>query len=523
MAKGIAKSKAKGSRTKPANASRSKRARMKPSPARAKVATRGAQAVLSARLNPQVTLQAELGGALAARFNDYAIELGRFSVLAIERAQGLRQGLLLSSFASGSAPDREISLLVERLAQFGLLEFPFGNGDTDLLVIEPQTADYWPRLAKLRSTDKIVLSRFVYMRRRGDDLVIESARSRALFRVLAPAVAAALAVLSVPQSVRKLQELAGFPGDDLLGLLLDGQILFKADRTREEGRRGEGDDDLVLWDFHDLLLHTRSTEGRHANPLGGIYPHLDHIPPLPAVRPSWKGEKVDLNQFPATQAEQVTPFAELLQARHSVRDYDDARPVTAAELATLLDRAARIRTTWENDNFGEGGPVVTYTSRPYPSGGSAYELELYLAIGKCDGVTSGFYHYDASAHALVRLDVEQNQIDAMLGAAAYAMDAKALPQILVTIAARFGRVSWKYSSLAYSLILKDVGVLTQTLYLVATDMGLGGCAIGTGNIDQFEKMTGLAFHAEGPVGHFALGRPAPQKNSEPSSGFDRLS
>ena len=27
--------------------------------------------------------------------------------------------------------------------------------------------------------------------------------------------------------------------------------------------------DLVLWDFHDLLFHARSTPGRHANPLGG--------------------------------------------------------------------------------------------------------------------------------------------------------------------------------------------------------------------------------------------------------------
>ena len=86
------------------------------------------------------------------------------------------------------------------------------------------------------------------------------------------------------------------------------------------------------------------------------------------------------------------------------------------------------------------------------------------------------------------------------------MGAPAAPQILITIAARFCRVSWKYSSVAYSLILKDVGVLLQTLYLMATDMGLGGCAIGTNNIDLFAKMTGIEFHVEGPVGQFALGR-----------------
>jgi SagB-type dehydrogenase family enzyme len=81
-----------------------------------------------------------------------------------------------------------------------------------------------------------------------------------------------------------------------------------------------------------------------------------------------------------------------------------------------------------------------------------------------------------------------------------------VPQVLVTIAARFGRVSWKYSSIAYALILKDVGVLIQTLYLMAGDIGLGGCAIGMADIDLFAKMTGLEFHVEGPVGQFAIGR-----------------
>jgi len=76
----------------------------------------------------------------------------------------------------------------------------------------------------------------------------------------------------------------------------------------------------------------------------------------------------------------------------------------------------------------------------------------------------------------------------------------------ITIAARFGRISWKYSSIAYSLILKDVGVLIQTLYLMATDLGLSGCAIGIVNIDLFAKMTGIEFHVEGPIAQLAIGR-----------------
>jgi SagB-type dehydrogenase family enzyme len=104
------------------------------------------------------------------------------------------------------------------------------------------------------------------------------------------------------------------------------------------------------------------------------------------------------------------------------------------------------------------------------------------------------------------IGVRTHELDALLTGAAFAMGAPAVPQILITIAARFGRISWKYSSVAYALILKDVGVLIQTLYMMATDMELGGCAVGSANIDLFAKMTGIEFYVEGAVGQFAIGR-----------------
>ncbi len=292
-------------------------------------------------------------------------------------------------------------------------------------------------------------------------------------------------------------------------MLVDCQILFKIEAAKGDGLRpSEGDDNLVLWDFHDLLFHTHSTEGRQANPLGGLYPYAGLIPPPPAVRPRWPGKTVDLRKVSVTPSETPSPFARLLHERHSTRDFDDTHPITLAELARFLDIAARIRSKWKSGvEMDDGGPEVSYAARPYPSGGGAYELELYLSVANCEGLARGFYHYDADRHALVPIDVRAQELDAQLAAAEFAMGAPAAPQILITIAARFGRVSWKYSSVAYSLILKDVGVLLQTLYMMATDMRLGGCAIGTNNIDLFAKMTGLEFHVEGPVGQFALGRP----------------
>jgi SagB-type dehydrogenase family enzyme len=472
-----------------------------------------APSVISARLNGHVTLDALADGNLVACFDGLTVGLGRFSAGAVKSAHGLRKGLPLGSFEpNGNAIAAEIELLVRRLARRGLLEYRLGHasdGD-DQVVIEPQVPDYWPRTPKLGVSDTFVLSRFAYLRRRGNEMVLESPRAEALFRICDPTVATTLAALSSPQKMSGLQRQDGFPGIELLALLVDCQILFRVDAASGDGLRpAEGDGNLVLWDFHDLLFHTRSTEGRQANPLGGLYPHAGVISPPPAVRARWPGKKIDLREFPAAPAKARAPFVNLLRERHSTRDFDDQHPITLAELSQFLDSTARVQSKWRSSlDLDSGGPMVAYTTRPYPSAGSAYELELYLSVAKCEGLVRGFYHYDADRHALASIGVRANELEALLRGAQFAMDAPGAPQILITIAARFGRISWKYSSIAYALILKDVGVLIQTLYLMATDMGLGACAIGTGNIELFAKMTGIDFHAEGPVGQFAIGRGA---------------
>ena len=472
---------------------------------------RRATPTVSARLSGHVTLETQANGKINACFGGYAVGLGAFSAAAADRAQDLRTGLPLASFASlGRNVDKELDLLVRRLARHGLLEYRLRHSriDEDEIVIEPQIADYWPATPPLGNADVLVLSRFAYMRRRGHEMVLESPRAGALFKICNPKVATTIAILASPQPIKQLRRQDGFPGLELLALLLDCRILFKVDAAGDSGLRpAEGDNNLVLWDFHDLLFHTRSTEGRHANPLGGVYPYAGVMPPLPAVRPRWPGKKIDLRKSVAPHSQAMSPVAKLLHERHSTRSFDDQSPITLAELSRFLDNSARVLSKWTNRaDFGSAGPVVTYAVRPYPSAGASYELELYLAVDKCEGLAPGFYHYDAGAHALVLIGARTREFEALLTGAKFAMDAPDVPQILITIAARFGRISWKYSALAYALILKDVGVLTQTLYLMATDIGLGGCAIGSTNIDLFAKMTGIEFHVEGPVGQFALGR-----------------
>jgi len=205
---------------------------------------RAAPATLSARLVGHVSLEAQASGEIVACFDGFSVGLGTFGAAAAERALGLRTGLPLSSFGpDGRDGDKEIDQIVRRLAARGLLEYRLGGArkGEDEVVIEPQVPGYWPRMSPLGDADVLVLSRFAYLRRRANEMVLESPRAGALFKIEAG-------------------------GDDGL-------------------RPAEGDDNLVLWDFHDLVFHARSTEGRHANPLGGLYPYVDVMNPLPAVRP----------------------------------------------------------------------------------------------------------------------------------------------------------------------------------------------------------------------------------------------
>src|SRR5262249_15957238 len=186
--------------------------------------------------------------------------------------------------------------------------------------------------------------------------------------------------------------------------------------------------------------------------------------PPAAVGEPWPGTPIDLQAFSLAPDEPATPFSAVLQSRRSVRDFDEAKPIGLPDLARFLAQTARVRDKWSSPlDFGEGntGPALDYTSRPYPSAGSSYELELYLTVNHWDGLAGGFYHYDTDRHALLPITARPQDIETQLSSASFAMDVPGAPQVLFTIAARFNRIAWKYSAIAYSLILKDVGVLLQ--------------------------------------------------------------
>ena len=258
-------------------------------------------------------------------------------------------------------------------------------------------------------------------------------------------------------------------------------------------------------EFPDLLLHQRSRLGSFDNPFGAEFPFLGVVEPPPP----FPGSAVNVIALPVPAADPVLArdpsLTEVLERRCSLRDYSK-EPLTLAQVGEFLFRCARARGEYGPDATA-GLPYVA-VDKPVPSGGGMHELELYLVIGNVENLTRGVYHYIAHRHALEPMGASAAQAEAVLAAAQHASAAAQPPPLLVKITSRFSRLAWKYRAIGYATTLKNVGVLYQTMYLVASAMGLAPCALGSG--DEVVGRSALGPRAAGElgVGEFMLGHPA---------------
>ena len=79
--------------------------------------------------------------------------------------------------------------------------------------------------------------------------------------------------------------------------------------------------------------------------------------------------------------------------------------------------------------------------------------------------------------------------------------------VVIALAGRFARNFWKYRNhaKAYRAVILDAGHLSQTLYLAATELGLGAFVTAGVNEVQIEEAFGLEAMAEGPLAMCGFG------------------
>lgn len=389
-----------------------------------------------------------------------------------------------------------LAVLLRRCAGLGWLRYAVLDAGVPSLRAEPDVPRPQPEWVEARLDVPYALSRFAYCHREGTALAVRSPRSRFTVTVPAPRLASLIARLADPCDVATLAAecdvAVGTAGDAV-------SLLAGVGLVHEVGVDGADEDlDPVVrqWELHDLLFHTSSREGRHARGVGATYRFRGDIGPLRAVPAPGGGELVPL-PVPASRSTAPVPFVDVLEARRSVREHGP-RPIGRDELGELLHRSARIREVVRID----GDEVCR---RPFPSAGALHELELYLVVDRCADLVPGMYHYRALEHGLERISARTGHVDALLAHASFAAAMSGPPQLLVVISARFQRIAWKYESIAYSLMLKNVGCLIQTIYLTATALGLAPCAIGSGNAETFAAAVGRPPEVEGSVGEMILG------------------
>ncbi|WP_406331819.1 SagB family peptide dehydrogenase [Streptomyces sp. NBC_00203] len=388
----------------------------------------------------------------------------------------------------------------------------------ELIRLEHTAYDAAPEAADVRPDSLVRLSRFALCRTRSGTLVLESPLAKVRVLLVHRAARALVASLAAAARVGDLAESAGgdLTADEagaLLGLLVGAgfvEVLSPGEEFGgdfEEGFDREEDPTLRQWDFHDLLFHSRIRSGRFDEPLGGVFPHKGKLAPRPAVKPPPDGPSIALHRPSLEDVTRRDPgLTAALEGRRSFRSYGE-QPLTAEQIGEFLYRVGRVRTHFVPSEGDEpGGEIV---SRPYPTGGSAFELELYLTIQRCTGIDEGIYYYDPVGHRLVLVNDDPLDRRAMLEVASAATSREADPDVLLTMTSRFQRLSWKYSGMAYATTLRHTGVLYQTMYLVATAMGMAPCGLGIGNADMSARVLGLDYLQESSVGDFILGSRPP--------------
>jgi putative peptide maturation dehydrogenase len=200
---------------------------------------------------------------------------------------------------------------------------------------------------------------------------------------------------------------------------------------------------------------------------------------------------------------------DVLLRRRTTRGFDRRASLAPWELAVVL------RYVFGYHGYAPLLGQVTTLKRTSPSAGGFHPIEAYPVITGVDELDPGLYHYNGAEHALelltpLRAEEARTAAAEFVCGQTYFADA----HVMIVLAARFDRAFWKYRNhrKALAALLMDAAHLSQTLYLVATELGLGAFVTAAVNNADIEERLGLDGYREGVLAVCGFGRPA----AEPS-------
>lgn len=322
--------------------------------------------------------------------------------------------------------------------------------------------------------------------------------------VLSADEVAVLGALS-PSQWTALDELAKtHPRATLQALLDKGLLIAQAD-----GDAAARADDEFLRDTHwrglDAVAHRfsrwRSVDTVEAQRRFGEETDQTFLERL-GSSPAPVRERVEPSQRQKLPAAGDSPLDRLFARRVTCRNYDLTRQLDLAQFGAAMYRAFGARAV------DEYAPGIFLLKKGAPSAGGLHPVEAYVLVQRVDGIAPGLYHYHPAAHALEPIrEMDAAELEKLaktcLGGQPYFAEA----HVVVALTGRFARNFWKYRNhaKAYRAVILDAGHLSQSLYLAATELGLGAFVTAGVNEVQIEQAFGLEAMAEGPLAMCGFG------------------
>jgi len=168
---------------------------------------------------------------------------------------------------------------------------------------------------------------------------------------------------------------------------------------------------------------------------------------------------------------------EVLRKRRSTRDYRQD-PLNLKELANLL---------WATQGVTVKAPAPWF--RTAPSAGALHPIDTYLIVNQTRGLASGIYRLKVEDFTLELK--KTGDFSARIAEAALDQDIARNAAVVFVWVAVIQRSRQKYRQRAYRYIYLDSGHLAQNLYLAATAMDLGCCAIAAFFDEEVNQIVGV--------------------------------
>ena len=181
----------------------------------------------------------------------------------------------------------------------------------------------------------------------------------------------------------------------------------------------------------------------------------------------------------------------VIRERRSRRHFG-RQPMNLKELAQVLLSANGITSNNETSH------------RAAPSAGALYPIEIYVAAHNIESIEDGLYHFQVADSTLEL--VKPGEFGDSLHLYANQQSVVGSSPCTIVLTARFDRSTVKYADRGYRYAYMEAGAICQNIYLQATSLDMGTCAVGAFNDDALNALLEIDGTSEAalllmPLGH----------------------